>query len=264
MKLLAVLAAFLFTCPNSPAAQQVNSPASPQASALLAQSLAAMVGPNAPTDVSLSGTARRVAGPDDETGTGVLKAISGGASRMDLTLPSGTWNEILSTSLTQPSGSWTGPDGLSHDMAFHNLLAGSSWFFPAFPIAKGLSSASYVVTYIGHETHNGQPVEHISVSQTSPASLPQTAVSLQTLSKLDFLLDSSTLLPAAMIFNTHPDKNALIDIPVEVRFSDYRPVNGALIAYHIQKYLNGSLILDFQAQTAALNSGLPASQFAAQ
>lgn len=265
-KLLSVLTALFFTFPNLPAALQTSAPptSSPvQATTLLTQSLAALAGPATVTDVTLSGTVRRIAGSDGETGTGVLKAISGGASRIDLSLPSGGWNEILSTSLSQPSGCWTGPDGLTHDMAFHNLLAGSSWFFPAFPLAKGLSSG-YVVAYVGHETHNGQVVEHISISQTSPASLPQTAVSLQALSRLDFFLDSSSLLPVAMIFNTHPDNNALIDIPVEVRFSDYRPLNGAQAAFHIQKYLNGSLILDFQAQTATLNSGLPTSQFAAQ
>ncbi len=64
-----------------------------------------------------------------------------------------------------------------------------------------------------------------------------------------------------MTFNVHPDSNALLDIPVDVRFSDYRTVSGAKVPFHVQKYLNNGLVLDFQAQSVTLNSGLAASSF---
>ena len=267
MKVLSALTALIFSFSHFPSAQQASPPgpsSSSQATTLLTQSVAALMGQAALSDVILSGSARRLAGSDDETGSGVLMAITDGASRMDLSLPSGTWNEILSTSLAQPSGSWTGPDGLTHQMAFHNLLVGSSWFFPVFPIARGLSAAGYVATYVGPEIHNGQAVVHVSVSQVSTAYIPQTVVALQQLSKLDVFLDSLTLLPAAVSFNMHPDNDALVDIPIEVRFSDYRSVKSSQVSFHIQKYMNGSLILDFQAQSATLNSGLSPSQFTVQ
>jgi hypothetical protein len=229
----------------------------------LQQSLAQLVGSHSISDVSLSGNAQRVAGTEDVAGTAVFTAISGGASRVDLSLPAGKWSEILNTS-PQPSGSWTGPDGVSHQMAFHNLMVGSSWFFPTFPIAQALSASGYVATYIGRETHNGQAVEHISVSQNSASVIPHSSVSYQHLSQLDLFLDSNTLLPAALSFNVHPDNNALVDIPVEARFSDYRPVNGAQIAFHVQKYMNGFPALDFQAQSVTLNSGLSPNQFTVQ
>jgi hypothetical protein len=247
-----------------PSAAQQPAAANTQAAAFLQRAFAALSGGQSLSDVTLSGAARRIAGADDETGTGVFKAISSGASRVELSLPSGKWSEILSTSPTQPSGSWTGPDGLSHEMAFHNLLAGSSWFFPTFPIVQGLSASGYIATYVGRQTHNGQAVEHISVSQNSPSSIPHSGVTYQHLSQLDFFLDPTTLLPEAMIFNMHPDNNALVDIPIEVRFSDYRPVNGARVAFHVQKYMNESLMLDFQAQSVTLNSGLSANQFTVQ
>jgi len=46
---------------------------------------------------------------------------------------------------------------------------------------------------------------------------------VQRLSQTDLYLDSTTLLPAAMTFNIHPDDNALLDIPIEIHFSEYRP-----------------------------------------
>jgi hypothetical protein len=203
----------LIALAKSATAQQAAASSS-QANALLQQSLAALTGGHPLTDVTLSGTARRIAGSDDESGTAVLKAIAAGASRMDLTLPGGNRSEVLNTSTTDPAGAWSGPDGVSHSIAYHNLLTAPAWFFPSFPIASGLS-AGYLATYIGHETRNGQAVEHLMVSRAPTTVAPPGALSFQHLSQVDFFLDSTTLLPAAITFNVHPDNNALLNIPVE-------------------------------------------------
>jgi hypothetical protein len=84
------------------------------------------------------------------------------------------------------------------------------------------------------------------------------------MSQVDIFLDASTLLPAAIAFSLHPDDNALLDIPLEIRFSDYRPVSGAQVPFRIQKYLNNSLILDLQLQSTAFNTGLTAADFSVQ
>jgi hypothetical protein len=265
MRLLCLFLLFSVSVLNiQPARPQQSSASIPNPSILLQQSLAAISGSQTITDISLSGSVRRIAGSDDETGTGVLKAISGGAGRADLSLPLGRRSEIINTSITPPVGSWSGPDGASHSMAFHNILTGATWFFPAFAIAQGLSASGYVATYIGPETHNGQAVQHISLHQSAPLPNPPGGATFEHLTQVDFFLDSTTLLPSAIDFNIHPDNNALLDIPVEVQFSDYRAVNGAQIPYHVQKYLNNSLILDFQSQTVTFNTGLAASTFAAQ
>lgn len=148
------------------AAQQIAT-SSTQAPLLLQTSLAAMAPSGAINDVTLSGSARRIAGSDDDTGTAVFKALASGAGRTDLSLSSGQRSEVCNLSAATPAGSWSGPDAVSHPIAFHNLLTEPAWFFPAFAIARRLSSTGYIATYVGHETHNGQAVEHVSVSQTS-------------------------------------------------------------------------------------------------
>jgi hypothetical protein len=242
------------------AAQQPAAPAD-QATTLLQQAFAALNGGKSLSDVRLSGTVERIAGSDDETGTAVLKSIAGCASSVSLSLPSGPRNEIQNCSSMPPVGAWSGPDGVSHAIAFHNLLTGPAWFFPAFTIAQGLSASGYVATYVGAETHNGQAVQHVSLLQPSLLPAAPGAPSSSHLTQVDLFLDSTTLLPAAVDFNIHPDNNALLDIPVEIRFSNYTPVNGAQVPFHVQKYLNNTLILDFQATTVTFNSGLTASSF---
>jgi hypothetical protein len=258
-----VLVLVLIAFAKSATAQQAATP-SPQATALLQQALTAVSGGHALTDVTLSGTARRIAGSDDESGTAVLKALAAGASRTDLTLPGGNRSEVLNTSSTQPAqpvGAWSGPDGVSHPVVYHNLLTAPAWFFPAFPIANSLSTG-YVAIYVGHETRNGQAVEHLAVSQASAIKASSSALSLAHLSQVDFFLDSTTFLPAAITFSIHPDDNALLDIPVEIDFSNYTTVSGSQVPFHIQKHINNSLALDLQFESAVLNSGLSVTAFA--
>lgn len=240
-------------------------PSSTQGAAALQKALSALA-PSAPIiDVTLTGTARRIAGSDDESGTAVIKALVGTGTRLDLTLPSGQRTEIRNTSSPEIAGSWSGPDGTAHVTAYHNLLTDPGWF-PAITIASLLSTPGEVITYAGPETRGTQSVVHIKASQPLPASLAapkDIAALMQHLTEVDIFLDASTLLPAFFAFSIHPDNNANLDIPVELRFSDYRPVNGAQIPFHVQKSLNNSLLLDLEFTDATLNSGLSPSTFAA-
>jgi hypothetical protein len=248
-----------FVLSTSIAAQQIATP-SPQALALLQKSLAALTGGQAITDVTLSGTARRIAGSDDEIGTVVFKALANGSSRLDLSLPSGPRSEIRSASADDPTGTWSGPDGMSHPIAYHNLISEPAWFFSAIVLAQPLGSSGYVATYVGHETRDSAAVEHISMSRLFPSS-SRSAAAHQRLSQVEIYLDSSLLVPAAFSFNIHPDDDAGRDIPIEIRFSDYRIVNGAQVPFRIQKFLNNSLTLDLQFSNPVFNSGLSPSTF---
>ena len=239
-------------------------PASPQisASALLQNSLAAQVGNAQVSDVTLTGTVRRIAGSDDESGSVTMKVISSGATRLDFNFPSGPRIEFKSFVSNTPNGSWSGPDGVFHPIAGHNLVNDWGWF-PLFTLAAA-NTQNYTVSLVGTETRNSQSVVHLALSQQFP-SLSSSGASLMThLSQIDIFLDAATLLPTSITYNIHPDNNALQDTPVELRFSDYRATNGAQIPFHAQKFTNNTLSLDIQFQSATLNSGLTAAQVGAQ
>ncbi len=235
-------------------------PGDPQAQTLAGRAVRALTNGLSVNDVTLTGTARRIAGSDEETGTVVLRGMAAGHSRMDIKFPSGPRSEVRAKSANGSVGSWSGPDGVSNAISHHNLMTDPTWFFPAFVLARALSGSGYVAIYVGRETRNSVAVEHLTVVQQSGAS-PEISTMLQHLSRMDIFLDSATFLPVVIAFNTHPDKDAGRDIPVEVRFSDYRTVGGARVPFRVQKYLNNSLVLEFQFGTAALNTGLSASAF---
>lgn len=249
-----VLASPLFSQTAVPSTQT-----SPQALTLLRNSLVALTGGKSITDVTLTGTARRIAGSDDESGTATYNAISG-ANRLDLSFSGGAHSEIANSTGAFPRGSWSGPDGVAHPMALHNLTNQAS-ISPAFTLFALTSAQNSVVTLVGEEAKNGAPVYHISASQQFPRMRGSRAALSQRISQIDIFLDASTLLPVALDFNSHPDNDAALDIPAELLFFDYRTVNGVQIPFHVQKFLNGSLLLDLQFASARLNSGLSATNF---
>jgi hypothetical protein len=270
MRAATIALSFALILPNPlPAAPHLHrtpqqaAAASTAATPTLQQSLTALVGNTSLIDVTLTGSVHRIAGSDDETGTASLKAISSGATRVDLFLSAGPRSEISDTTATPPTGSWSGPDNESHTVAQHNLLIEPAWFFPTFLVARGLASSTYAATYVGHETRNSAGVEHVAIYKQLPAASGGLGI-IQHLSEQDLYLDSSTLLPVAMTFNTHPDQITTDDIPMEIRFSDYRLVGGIQAPFRVQKYMNNSLILDLQIQSVAINTGLSASTFLAQ
>jgi hypothetical protein len=276
-------AILLYVCALIPlplgAQQSAPTQSDPQAASLLQKSLAAQVGAAQVTDATLSGTAQRIAGSDDESGTSVLTAMSAGESKLALSFPSGTFTEIRTpsgqpppnapTGATVPAGTWVGPDGVSHAIAVQNLSTDPTWFFPAFTIGRLILSQNYVISYVGLQSHDGQQVLHLSASQQvwpsasgqAPAPVPPL---IQHVSQLDVYLDPTSLLPLALDFNEHPDNNANIDIPVEIQYSAYQSVSGVRIPFHIQKYMNGGLALDLGLTTAAFNTGLSSASFATE
>jgi len=251
-----------FILAMQPALSQQAVSQSVSASTFVQQSLAAQVGNTQVSDATLTGTARRIAGSDDESGNVTLKVLSSGATRLDFNFPSGPRSEFRLPNPPTPTGGWSGPDGVVHPVANHNAMNDWGWF-PLFSLALARAQNS-VVSFVGTETRNSQSVIHLAVSSGFP-SLPAEGSSLLThLSQIDIFLDATTSLPASIAYSIHPDNNALLDIPVELKFSDYRSVNSAQIPFHVQKFINNSLSLDLQFQNAALNTGLTASQLGAQ
>jgi hypothetical protein len=234
----------------------------------LQSSLTMLAGKSSVTDVTLTGTAERISGSDDETGSATLKALATGEESAEFTFPSGTRREIRQGSGTRREGHWSGPDGSWHAMPEHNLKAEGVWFSPALLFRQLLADKTRAFRHLGTALVEGRPLEHIQVHDGNPR-IPDKAPAhiaqlMQHLTEIDLYLDPDSSLPSKLTFNEHPDKDSSKDIPVEIRFSDYRMVDGTQVPFRLQKFINGTLLLDVRVESAALNSNLPASAFTAQ
>ena len=161
---------------------------------------------------------------------------------------------------------WADATGAQHQVVLHNVTPLSPWFCPALLLQAVERSSAISVANVGAESRAGQSVEHFTITkQVSALHHPAVMLALlQKAARMELYLNSATGLPVALTYNAHPDKNLGEDIPVEVRFSDYRDVNGVQIPFQIKKYFNRTLELDIQLTSATLNSGLSASSLQLQ
>jgi len=229
----------------------------PQALAYAAQSIAAMSGSTAISDVTMTGTVTWNGGGTD-TGTATLRALGTGESRMDLALTSGVRTEIRDDQTGAQLGQWVAPNNASGNFASQNCWTDAVWFFPV--LGSLAAGPNVVLSYIGPTTWNGESVQHIQsyVYQSNPLGLTP---SPQQLSTMDFYLDATTLLPAAVTFSAHPDNDATTNLLIEADFSNYQAVGGVVVPMHIQRYQQGNLMVDIVVTGASVNTGLPLSIF---
>jgi len=254
----------LLTYPTFLSGQDQPPPSDPQAIALATQAIAALTNGVAVSDVTMDGDATWIAGSDKETGPTTLLAKGTGESRVDLKLSGGTRTEVRNDTAGSPQGESTASDGTVEAWSQHNCWINASWFFPALSILAATSDPSMILTYVGLESRDTGSVQHIRAYRYVPSKRAGTVALTTSLSTEDIYLDSTSLLPVAFSFNTHPDDDMATNILVEIDFFAYQSSNGVQVPMRVQKLINGGLALDIAVTSAAVNAGLSDAPFAIQ
>jgi len=199
--------------------------------------------------MSLWGNSTANAGDVTENGSFTAQCATNGASQLQPGLSNGPTSINRQTSNGTPSGTWTDTEGQAHPIAGHNLMTPAAWFCPQVAIVSILQNQSLSLRLAGTQSRNGESVVHIavtaSVRDTSPASTLN-----QHLSQFDIYLDSASYRPVEFDFNVHPDNNALIDIPVQIHFSNYVQSGGVWAPGTIERFANSTLELTLQVVSA--------------
>ena len=166
-------------------------------------------------------------------------------------------SDVRSVTNGVPSGAWKRNTAASSPYAQHNCWSDAAWFFPALSALTQTSNLSFVFKYVAQEQHNGVSTQHIQIFQTGS---PQ----IQSLSTMDFYLDSTSSLPLAVASDARADNDVNTRIPNEIRFAQYQAVSGIQIPFHFQRIFNNSLNLDVSVTSASINAGLSDTVFTLQ
>lgn len=206
--------------------------------------------------IDISGNATWHAGSLEDSGSVTLKGSADGSSQMQLQLvATGAKNEAFSGAGSNATCQWSAASAVSHEIDFGNCLQSAVWFLPALSLQPGLvsSAVNAVDLGIGPVGSNSNSYRHIQ-SQVIPSNLPaQITKSLEQQSTMDLGVDPASLLPAVLSYSVRPDNGANVQIAIEVRYSDYRTVDGVRIPFHIERLINGSLQLDIVVSSAQIN-----------
>lgn len=224
----------------------------------LAQLTSTFSGARTIQSIQLSGDATWYAGSLEDSGTVNLNAASDGSSQMQLDLSAtGQLTESQSGIGSSAKCQRSGKDGVVHSVDRGNCWRPVLWFLPTFSLQPKVLSNQQVFTDLGQGTvGSGEAVYHHLQGQVVPSGAGPTgsaAASLAERSSTDIGLDPATSLPSVLTYSLRPDDGVAISIPVEVRFSEYRSVDGVQIPFHIERYLNGSLQLDIRVSAAVIH-----------
>lgn len=242
LRLLPVLLAS-FSCYS-----QTTSLAGTDANSIVAAStINSGLGTTSPSDVVLTGTLIRHAG-NDEQGTITLAANSSGATKVDMNLPAGHIIETNNGNPEPPTCGWTSQDGVIHKSPINNCISAAPWFFPLISLRPAFAASV-------DTGQNNSDAKTASVKAWRVPASSQAAPLFQKLSETTFELDPVSLLPKSMKFYVHPEDAADMDLLIEVRYSDYRDVNGIKVPFRIEKYLGETLLLEITLDSASFNTG---------
>jgi len=219
----------------------------------------------APAAIRLRGTAVWTAGSDSETGTAVLEASNAGASRVALTLAGGSRVEVQSRhgiaprAAVQASG-MPGADGAARTRKLGDAFTPAAWFYT--PLLLGdLGSGGVTAVNLGAVTIAGASLDHLRLQRAYPRQTAKIAAELASLSQADLYLDPATLLPRRLRFERHPDGNIRQGVPVEIRYRNYKQIDGVTVPGTIERYYNGTLQLSITITGADASPQLAASDF---
>ena len=234
---------FLLFCPSLLFAQ---TPITTQTTTSIVSQAIAAFSPTPVSQVQLSGTANAYAGSSQPIGTFTATLKSTGESTLQLNLPDLSRTETVGT-FGDPNGcSWSGADAVVNSVPIHNCLRALDWILPVLSLQ---SHASVLSLQIPAAATGVQ----LQVAQAAPQQgSAQAKTLMQKESMVVLTLDANTNLPSQLSFNVHPDDDAARDIPILIRYSDYRQQSGTTIPFHIQKYINNNLVLDITVESANL------------
>jgi hypothetical protein len=235
---------------------QDTAPQGVSAANLLAQLSAVFSNSNVMQQVELSGSATWHAGSLEDTGTVTLTASTNGSSQMQLELArTGQKTETQTGTGYSAYCQWAGADGVAHTADLGNCWKPSVWFFPAISLQPSLlpSYLNAVDLGTGRVGSSENIYRHLQSQLVFPNFTSQMSENFAGQSTTDLGLDPTTLLPAVLAYSVHPDNGNPAKIAIEIRYSDYRAVDGVQVPFHIERYINGSLQLDILISSAHIN-----------
>lgn len=254
---IAALLAFSVAMLGAGSGNAASANQDPTALTLVNRALAQLNGGTALSDVTVEANATYSAGSDIENGTATLEALGNEQSRVTLNLDGGQRQEVRNAR----TGMRTGPDEKPQAMAQQNTWTDAAWFSPGLVLASLVSNPQMTVANLGADVWNGISASHLRFARIVATPRPEGAAAIELMSREDVYFDVASGLPLAISFYRYPEPGPGAAILMEIRFSDYRQVDGRSVPMHVERFVNGSLVLDFNLTSVKFNSGISPTLF---
>jgi hypothetical protein len=243
-----LLPSFAFIVAKSASAQTSTPPP------ILSQIASVFAGSAKVTNVQLTGTAHWHAGSLQDSGPATLTASSAGAATMQLELDiKNSWTESQSAITAGMTCDWVGSDAVVHQGDMMNCNRPAVWFLPLISLQPAIIPTGIGVIDLGTGALDAGTYRHLQIGAAF-SSMPASLLTESTEASLtDIGFDPASLLPEVLSYQVHPDNGALVQVPIEIRYSNYQKTGGIEIPYIIQRFVNGSLQLEIDVTTVQIS-----------
>jgi len=199
-------------------------------------------------DVRIEGNAVAHFGVDD-TGSFIFEGTSAGRSKLVLGMSKNVRTELMAGAEEPAACSWSTTDGEKSPESSHNCWVPGNSLFPLLTFADTKTTWSIAA---------GSKSGTVSFTRNLGSKSTKTNQAVSRLSYSEIEFDPMTRLPTILRFTTHPEDDYGTDIPVEIRFSDYKPFDGVQVPTRIVKTMNGSTVLELTVSNVTFNTGTKA------
>jgi hypothetical protein len=238
----------------------------PQAVSVLNQALAVAGGATsvkAVTDYTATGSITYHWNPEEQ-GTVTLLGLGFDQIRLDANLSRGIYSSVISAGqtstktedgkLAQYPPSYSVPTSDAYE--YQPPMFPGSFVIPQMQLVPMLNSQRYNISYKGIVQLDGNSVHDVLVQRVVPGQTqPDHMTEYHT---IEFFIDATTF-QIVMTQDIVPKH-----IIHQVRYSDYRLVNGVLIPFSISEQMGDQRTRDIQLSQMSFNAGLQNSAFAIQ
>lgn len=219
------------------------------ASALAKRSLELMGAENlAPgKGIELQGNLR-LEGKSPQSFPVLIRSRTGGKLHVELQTPSGTRVTVIGGG----HGQIRHPDGTKHALSENNLIGVRNEFIPALSLLTEFSSDHVVIENKGHTSLSGMEDDVIAIGMylgKSDAEAQQSARRTRT----EFHLNSKTGHVMESKRLHYFENNSNDSQTIEIRYSDYRNIDGVWIPFHQETYADEVLITTLELSSASIN-----------
>jgi hypothetical protein len=194
---------------------------------------------------------------DVEAGDVMLRGRGTSEFRLDATLPSGPRSLVVQDGR---HASKLETDGKLTTMPIHNAVTVGALSLPYLEILEALNEPSTSITTMEGIEIDGQIVSQIRVQRHfSPKLDPAGALTRATFK--DFLIDPSTHMILGTSDVIHPVRTLTENLPHQIRYADYRSVNGVQMPFAITETIAWGKTWTIRLDSISFNSGLSKSDF---
>lgn len=231
-----------------------------QAASLMARSLAVMGGQALASSSNLTalviGSYAQLDQGNPVSSPFTLKARGLDQIRWESSRPDGTVVNIF-----QKDAAWSITPKGTQQIPISGLVGRQFEVFPLLAIVKWLQAADVDVGQADTETVAGQSVFRIAIRpKRSGKGTAEFQGAFEKMNHAELMLDATTLLPARLRYSLHPG-DWRVNIPIELVFSDYQRMDGALVPTKVTRYLRNQKVDEYQIQSVQFNAQLNSSDF---